>query len=271
VTPGRLALHEDALVGVSVRGALDIGSFDARRSFIGVPTGSSEIDLEEDLVGTFRLFRRAQLTAVVPFVETWRKVPGLAAFGGGFGDVRLGGRYDVTLAGDSLFPGVAILAGTTLPTGVPPESADDDLLVDTTGAGLFDMSLGLGLEQSFGAWLVGATGTSTWHASRTASGVTEQRGLGFSATAVLAYTLPRSMNALGLVATYQAELAAHRDGAAIAGGGRASTRVGLSGGFTLTDTLRLQSQIFTDLPIRWLGQNQPASTGLSILFARTWS
>src|SRR5690348_1817701 len=75
VTPGRLALHEDALVGLQVRAAHVFGSFDARARYAGSSPGTAEQDFEQDLIGSVRVpfVSRLQLAALVPFIETRRK------------------------------------------------------------------------------------------------------------------------------------------------------------------------------------------------------
>jgi hypothetical protein len=97
---------------------------------------------------------------LVPLVETLRANPlDGSHFGGGIGDVNLGARYDFLLAGQSQYaPGIAALAGVTFPTGTAVESATAPLAVDATGIGAFQGNLALALEQTFGRWLVNATG-----------------------------------------------------------------------------------------------------------------
>ena len=59
LTPGRLQLHEDAAVGVSLKVNDVEGSFDSRRRFIANPRGAHELGLEQDLFVTVRAFERA--------------------------------------------------------------------------------------------------------------------------------------------------------------------------------------------------------------------
>src|SRR4051812_20388845 len=111
-TPGRLALHEDALLGLRMRAATVFGSFDASGEYRAAPPGSSEWDLEQDLVGALRVLPRGQVAALVPLVETYRATRGESQFGGGVGDVNLSARYDFVVAGESRWmPGVAAHAG----------------------------------------------------------------------------------------------------------------------------------------------------------------
>src|SRR5438445_370531 len=73
ITPARLAIHEDALVGISARAGLMHGSYDADGRYAGSPAGAEELDLEQDLFGAVRVVERGQLAALVPLVETRRK------------------------------------------------------------------------------------------------------------------------------------------------------------------------------------------------------
>ncbi|HEX3344475.1 MAG TPA: hypothetical protein VHS09_07865 [Polyangiaceae bacterium] len=139
VTPGRLELHEDALVGAELRAAALLGSYDTGGRYRANPAGDTEGDFEEDLLGAVRVLRRGQVALLVPLVETQRQDPRDGGhFGGGIGDVNLGARYDFVLAGESrVVPGVALLGGVTFPTGKPPELASPPLAVDATGIGAF--------------------------------------------------------------------------------------------------------------------------------------
>src|SRR6476620_9940711 len=79
VTPGRLAVHEDALVGLSARAAHAYGSFDSDGHYSTPPAGSSEQDFEQDVIGALRLpvIDHAQLAVLVPLVETRRTARGV--------------------------------------------------------------------------------------------------------------------------------------------------------------------------------------------------
>ena len=66
-----------------------------------------------------RVARRAQVS-LLPIVQTHRQSSGVDEWGGGLGDVALAGRYDFLLASEAVrWPGVALLAAATLPTGRP--------------------------------------------------------------------------------------------------------------------------------------------------------
>src|SRR5688572_6243810 len=75
IAPARLTPDEDALIFLQARAMGIVGSFDAHRRFRGAPSGTAEIDLEQDIGGAVRVLSKGQLSALLPFVETWRRVP----------------------------------------------------------------------------------------------------------------------------------------------------------------------------------------------------
>src|SRR5580700_3230732 len=107
VTPGRLEMHEIALVGAELRAASVIGSYQPG-GYRASPQGTPEYDFEEDVFGAVRVLRRGQVALLVPVDETYRRTPiDGAHFGGGIGDINFGGRYDFLAAGESRYvPGV---------------------------------------------------------------------------------------------------------------------------------------------------------------------
>src|SRR5271166_6500175 len=61
VTPARLELHEDALVGVQLKAASVIGSYQTDGRFVAPGAGEAEQDFEEDLLGAVRVLQRGQV------------------------------------------------------------------------------------------------------------------------------------------------------------------------------------------------------------------
>src|ERR1700722_7400124 len=170
LTPGRLQLHEDALVGTQLHAGVVLGSFDAKGTY--APTGPhyAEDDYEEDLFGAVRVFQRGQVALLVPFIETYRSESGTNELGGGIGDVNLSLRHDFILAAESkIVPGIAVLAGITAPTGTPADAYNPSkpLDTDTTGIGAWQGNVGLALEQTYGPWLLNVTELVAWRAPRT--------------------------------------------------------------------------------------------------------
>jgi hypothetical protein len=273
LTPGRLALHEDALVGLQTRTGFGFGSFGNDGSFASFPKDTSELDLEQDLFGAVRVLDRGQVALLVPLVEARRATPtNSAETGGGIGDVNLSARYDFTLAGAStILPGIAVLAGVTLPTGRPPESAKTVLAVDATGVGALQANLGLALEQSFGPWLVNATGIVAKRFPYTANGIHEALAPQVTMLAAVAYTFPNE-DALALLASYTVEGDPTVDGVATSGSARRTPLVGLSGVLPIGDTWRALGGVSVNPPIAPLGLNLPnAAVTFTVTVLRSWS
>ena len=269
-TPGRLAQHERALVGVLARGAVMLGSYRNDGHYVPPPKGVAEDDLEQDLFGALRLTSHAQVALLVPVVETRRTTLSQREFGGGIGDLNVSGRYDFVLAGESRYvPGIALLAGLTLPTGRAPESSDRPLATDSTGTGAFQGNAALALEQIFGNVLVGVSGLVAKRASRTVQGIQESLGTQFSLLALSSYTFDSGLVA-ALVGSYAVEGNATQSGVEAQGSGRRLFTVGLAALHPLSDHFRLQASASINPPISSVGRNLPATVALSTTVAYTW-
>jgi hypothetical protein len=269
VTPGRLEVHENALVGLQVKAAAVVGSYATDGRFVASGAGDSEQDFEQDLLGAVRWSRRGQAALLVPLVETRRATrPDGSHFGGGIGDVNLGARYDFVLAGESLYvPGVALLAGITFPTGRPVELSTPPLAVDATGVGAFQGNVALALEQTFGSWLVNATGIVAARTPRFG----ETLGTQVTFLAAGAYTFANDM-ALALAASYAFEGDATTSGGAdVASSSKRLTTVTLSGMWPFADGWRLLGGVFVEPPVDALSSDQTSSTGLTLTVIRSWT
>jgi hypothetical protein len=268
ITPGRLQLHEDALVGAELKAATVLGVYTPGGQYLGSPAGVTEGDFEEDLFGAVRVLGRGQVALLVPFIETQRQDPRDGGFfGGGIGDANLSGRYDFVLAGESaVVPGIALLAGVTFPTGKAPEQGTPPLLVDVTGTGAFQANGALALEQTFGPWLFNATGLLAFRTARFGEQLAPQGTL----LAATAYTFPNEM-ALALSGSYAFEGdAAYTGGGAVASSSKRLTVITLSGFWPVTDTWRLLAGIYLDPPVDHLGSNQNAAGGLTFTAIHSW-
>ena len=268
ITPGRLQLHEDALVGAELKAGAVLGTYDPSGRFLGSPAGDTEGDFEEDLFAAVRVLRRGQIALLVPVVETQRQDPTDGGrFGGGLGDINLSARYDFVLAGQSrVVPGVALLAGVTFPTGTAPEQASRPLGVNVTGTGAFQGNAGLALEQTFGPWLFNATGLVAVRSARSGEQLAPQGTI----LAAAAYTLPSEL-AIALSASYAFEGdATYDDGTPPTSSSKRLTVVTLSGFWPVTDTWRVLGGIYVDPPIDHLGSNQNATGGLTLTVIRSW-
>src|ERR1700733_10801889 len=71
VTPARLGLHEDALVGTTLHVSGVLGNYDPDGSFTSAAPHTAEVDLEQDLLGAVRVTKRGHLALLVPFDETY--------------------------------------------------------------------------------------------------------------------------------------------------------------------------------------------------------
>jgi hypothetical protein len=259
VTPGRLALHEDALVGIDAHIAGAYGSFDPTGTFVTTPSGASETDFEEDAFAAIRLFERGQAALLVPLVETRRTANGDSEFGGGIGDINLSARYDFVYAGEARYvPGIGLLVGITFPTGTPPESATKPLATDATGVGAYQANLGLSFEKTIGPWLFGLSGIVAKRTTRTAEGVTEALASQWTVLAAAAYTFP-SETAIALSASFTAEGNASVDDMEQADTRRRLVAISASGLFPISDHLRLQGALTVDPPVGSFGINQPSA------------
>jgi hypothetical protein len=263
VTPARLALHEDALVGMTLHASGVLGNYAPDGSYAPQPPHTSEADFEEDFLGAVRITKRAQLALLVPFVQTYRATPGLSEAGSGIGDLNVGGRYDFVLAGESrIVPGIAALAGLTVPTGKPVAEANQTLATDATGTGAFQGNFGLALEQTWGPWLVNVSGLVAQRASYTARGVSETLGTQITGLGAFAYTF-RSGAALGFVSSYAAEGDARVDGTSDPNSHKRALTLSGVGLYPISDALRVQGSVFILPPISELGANQPATLGVT--------
>jgi len=269
VTPGRLEPHEWALVGIQLRAGDVFGSYEPGGRYVASPSADSEFDLEQDLFGAVRVLGRGQVALLVPLLETLRATPQDGShFGGGIGDVNLGARYDFVLAGQSQYvPGIALLGGATFPTGTAVESSTAPLAVDTTGIGAFQGNVALALEQTFGPWLVNATGMLAARTPRFGETLAPQGTL----LGAGAYTFPNDAAAV-LALSYAFEGDATRsNGTAIVGSAKRLTTATASVLWPLSDAWRLVGGLFLNPPFSSFGASQVATGGLTITVIRSWS
>ena len=268
MTPGRLELHENALVGMQARAATVFGSYDVSGKYLGAPPSTSEFDFEQDVFGAVRVLPRGQIALLVPIQETERgTLQDGTHVGGGVGDVNLSARYDFVVAGESRYvPGIALLAGVTFPTGTPVESSTAPQAVDATGIGAFQGNVALALEQTFGPWLVNATGIVAQRTARFG----ETLGTQTTLLAAGAYTFPNDA-ALAIAASYAFEPnATDSHGADVPFSSTRLTTVTLTLLYPFADDWRLLGGAFINPPFSLLGTSQPATGGLLLTLIRSW-
>lgn len=266
---GRLAPHEDAVAGVAVRSTVFHGSMSRDGEYARWHAGTAEIGLQQDLIGTFRVLGHGQLTAILPFVQTYRSVPGLSGMGGGLGDVQLAARYDFIEPGASAtWPGVALTWSLTLPTGVPAESDASPLATGATGAGTVVAAGQIVLERGFGDFFAQAAGGAEWRSPREIAGLHSQRGPAFTAFAAGGYSFRGGLVA-ALTLAYRAELEARREGLPVPGSGQELLRAGLAGGYSLSDDWRIQLAVTGDVPAAPLSRNEQVGVSASFTLLRS--
>ncbi len=282
VTPGRLAVHEDALVALQLRAASVFGSFDSNGHYSTPPRGVSEQDFEQDAIGAVRLpfADRAQLAVLVPLVETRRTAGGVSEFGGGLGDINVSARYDFLYAGrERYIPGIAALVGLTVPSGKSADELDDDpsnaLATKATGIGAFQGNIGIALEQLWDGWLVTAYGIVAKRAARTVVGkngapdINSALGTQWTALLSVAYSLPKDF-AIAAFASYTGEGNADTNGVEQSGTSRRVPILGISGVAPVTEHFRFQGGFSGNPPIPSLGKNQPATIGFTVTALYAW-
>lgn len=275
ITPARLMMREDALVGVQARAGLVLGSYDEQRRFVAQRSGDSEVDLEQDLFGAWRALPHMQLALFLPIVETRRATPQLQQLGGGLGDINGSVRYDFTEAGmDDVVPGIAALAGVTAPTGRATDAASPPLQADATGIGAWQVTGALAVEQTFGSWLANATALLAARTSHDGETLAPQ------ATLLLAgaYRFPNDAS-VALSASYAFEgdascsagvLPCSAGATTIPGSGKAVTTVTASGLWPFAPRWRALASLYSAMPVDTLGYDQLAATGLSLTAIHSW-
>ena len=257
------------MAGVVARGQLFHGSMRRDGTYAGWPSGTTELAFEQSLFGTFRVLGHGQLTAIVPFVETYRSVPGLSETGGGLGDVQLAARYDFVEPGASpKWPGIALTWSLTLPTGVAPEAAKSPLATGATGTGAVIAGGQLALERGFGDFFVQATTGAEWRSPRVVAGLHTQRGPALTGSAAAGYSFESGL-VTALALAFRAELDARLQGNAVPGSGRELTRVSLSAGYSFSFDWRIQAAATADLPAAPFSRNEQVGTSVSFTLLRS--
>jgi hypothetical protein len=264
VGPARLARQEVLLVGVEARARWAYGSLDGGGAFRTPPKGAYDVALEQDLFVTGRLLRRGQLTATLPFVETLRGTSASSSSGGGLGDVRAAARWDLLFPEEVRWvPGIAVLAGGSLPTGVPAERASDALATGATGTGTASGWVGLGVEQTTGPWLFGGLGQIAFRADRTVDGMHSSLPPRFLAGIYGAWATKHHV-ALSLSASYSAEGDASVDGREVPGTARRVLQLGTGLQIPLGDAGRIIVSATFHPPFEVVSAGEPTYLGLSL-------
>jgi hypothetical protein len=275
LTPARLGPLEKVGVGLQARVRSTRGTFAPDGTWSEIPAGDAENSWEQVVVISARLTSALQTTLVMPVVETHRRIDGLAQTGGGLGDLAVTGRYDLLTAGSSApWPGVGLLAGVTAPTGRAPDAAATVLATDVTGAGTWDLSLGLGVEQSWERWYVAFNAWATHHLGHQVGlpgGSTTKESFSPRLTGLIigGYLFPNDMAAAIYLNAFQ-EGDKTRDGRAEDASAVRLTTVGGTWVWPWAPHWRSQVSLFTDVPAGGFGRNQPSAYGGSLSVLWVW-
>jgi len=272
VTPARLRTFEAGAAGVQMRARSVIGSFDQGGGYATSGSGNRDLGFEEDLFGALRLGTRFQVGLWAPFVQTSRQYAGLSGFGGGVGDVAVNARFDAIDAGTrGHWPGIAVLAALSLPTGQAPDQGgqDDPLSTSGTGTGSLEGSLGLAFEEIVGQGFVSVAGWAAKRSARTANGVEQSFAPRLSALLSGGYTFGHDFT-VGAFASALRQGDNRDANGPIANSSVALVTTGAAAALPFWQTWRLQATLFTDVPVAGWGRNQTAGFGGTIAIIRSW-
>lgn len=264
VTPARLSLHEDAAFGVQLRAATLVGSHSAAAEYVPAPPGTGEVEFEQSVYGAVRVLRRGQVGALLPFVETLRTTRTRSESGGGLGDINLSGRYEFLRARESVVvPGIAALAGLTLPTGKSADAATKPFATDATGLGAVQFTGGVALEQAVGSWLFGVSGLFAVRAPRAIGPITLALAPQYSALASVAYAFA-SGTSVALSTLFAFEGDASVNGEVAPESARRWMQASGSVAWPITDQLSALGSVFFNPPLTSFGMNQTTTLGATL-------
>ncbi len=266
LTPGWLANHEQALVGAQLRLSQTHGTYPVSGAFY-VPTPGRDTRIETSLFGSIRILPRFQASVLVPIVTTRRRAGSKLETRTSFGDLSVVSRYDVLRTGESQLPGIAILAGFQAPTGTPPDRGTGLLGADVTGIGAWEFDAGLMLEKVFHHVIVHATALAGLRTPRDVVGVTQSLGPRALYLVAGGWVFDDDAAILASV-THSSDGDATLDGVDAPGTGFRVTQLALLVVTPLSDTFRLRTSVFTDVPP--FGSNHPALGGTSISLSKSW-
>ena len=127
VTPARLRMFEDYGAGVQTRVRSVMGSFNPGGSYLASRAGNDEVDLEQDFLAAARVgAATSRRRSSSPSSRPAGARPACRRLAAGSATWPANLRYDITFAGDDpRWPGVALLAGLSAPTGRTVEDSAD--------------------------------------------------------------------------------------------------------------------------------------------------
>lgn len=271
VSPGRLALHEKALVGAQVALAWGLGSYDDDSNFRRKAKGAAQMDLVLSPFVTLKLVDRLQWGVNVPLVLSVRKSEASGSeVGGGVGDAATSLRYDVIRDGEYQYvPGFAVLAAVSAPTGRTPEEARNTLGSDATGVGVWQLGGGLWCERSFDKWLLTGAFLVNVRTARTVADLRSQLAPQLTGLFAVGYSVTENVGVAGF-SSYSTEGRVRTDGEPVDGTTKRLLRLNLAASFTAREVWRFQTGVFINPPLDKVAQNQISATGFSFAMMRSW-
>lgn len=268
VIPARLRVYEDLAVGLQARGRQSYGSFASDGTF--ATTSSGDLVTEQTLFALWRALPRLQVGLLLPYVETWRRVPGRSEWGGFVADVAASARVEVLRPGDlGRALAVTVLGGVSVPTGRAPDEARNPLGTDAAGSGSYEGTLGLEVEATWERWFASVDAWVTERSSRDAPGGRQEFGPRFTVLVAGGCAFGGRISAAAFAsvtrggATRGASLPETDTRMAVA-------TAGVAGLFPLGEAWRLQAALAADLPVGGWGRNQPATAVVGTSLVRAW-
>lgn len=147
---GRLRTWEKFSLGVRSSAVWETGRWDETSRWFGKGEDYDALDLRSEIWGLVRLHRQISVFARVPWSLNFRHLADQTSWDGWFGDLQVGGRWDVLSIGQHPhIPAIAFLLGASAPTGRSVALARNPLGADVTGRGAWVLSAGVVLEKVF--------------------------------------------------------------------------------------------------------------------------
>jgi hypothetical protein len=270
LTPTRLDLHEQVLVGFQLGTSWLHGSHAPNGDYRSSPNGTTDVELRQTLFATAALGSRAQVSVLVPWVETFRAARSSSSeWGQGPGDVSALARVDIVQLHEySSVPAVAVILGGLFPTGTAAEQSTLTLGSDTTGGGIYRAVVGVGVEQNFGSWLLSVTGSASFAPPSKRSGIATQHAARWSFIAAASYAWSHHLSTAGVV-SFETEGDTRIDGRSTPGSHKRRSELAAVSTYSFDDAWRAQFRLSAEPPLSQLGINEPAR--LSGNVALIWS
>lgn len=262
---------ERAAASFAIRASDRFGSWTSDRDFVRPAPGNYDRELGAEVGWMTRAGRRLQLGVTVPLLATFRRLGASESSGGGAGDVRIAGRYEVLESGMAAWaPSVALTLGATLPTGRSASSSGDALGADVTGLGAAELRPGIGVEKSwdgFHATVTASVGFRTPFYTASGDEVRLSPRLSLLAAAGPTWTWGLSL-ALGGI--YEREAGARIGGRASPDATRERAALLAVLAYDINSRWTAIGAVQAELPIAGLGRNEVAAVVPSVGVRYVW-